>query len=176
MSKYGNLKLVVHVSLGGPLTDRAQAPFIRSQTSNAYVEMSWITRVRGPAPDFDDATRRLATAVLVAAERQVDCPPGVKAVEAFQMTKARRDSNEHWPMWMHEAWSADAGSKGSLFPNPNDRMGETLRIHGAGATMVHWGDYILLNSDGSLGLCTEAELPKGPDFKVYDPSSMKPPL
>jgi DICT domain-containing protein len=27
-------------------------------------------------------------------------------IEAFQMTRANRESNEHWPNWAHEAWQS----------------------------------------------------------------------
>ena len=28
-------------------------------------------------------------------------------IEAFQMTKERREDNSEWPVWLHDAWNKD---------------------------------------------------------------------
>lgn len=37
-------------------------------------------------------------------------------IEAFQMTKERRVSNDDWPDWMLLAWQLERETPGSLYP------------------------------------------------------------
>jgi len=77
-------------------------------------------------------------------------------IEAFQMTKERRASNEDWPEWLHKAWQKPWDEKGAIssedFPNSsgNDRLViQTLE----GVHNVSWGDFIIQGVDGELYPC-----------------------
>ena len=77
-----------------------------------------------------------------------------RPVEAFQMTKERRLSNENWPHWMHEAWNKSRSTEGALWPefwphsDGKDRL--VLGISERTWTLVKWGDYIVRDSAGYL--------------------------
>ncbi len=67
-------------------------------------------------------------------------------IEAFQMTKERRQDNSKWPNWLHLAWQKDWNEKGALsclaYPNSDgkDRLViQTLE----GIQRVDWNDYII---------------------------------
>ena len=77
-------------------------------------------------------------------------------IEAFQMTRERRASNEEWPIWLHQAWQKDMGEEGSLtcvdFPNSDGT--DQLQIRTLeGMHLVGWGDYIIQGVKGELYPC-----------------------
>ena len=86
-------------------------------------------------------------------------------VEAFQMTKERRSSNEEWPYWLHEAWQANESEKGSLSPVdssislPDSKDGifheeNRLKIMTLeGEYIISWGDYIIQGVKGEIYPC-----------------------
>jgi hypothetical protein len=88
-------------------------------------------------------------------------------IEAFQITKETRASNEDWPEWLHRAWQKEWGESGNVscedYPNSkgNDRLiVQTLE----GDHTVSWGDYIIQGVQGELYPCK-------PDIfeQTYDP-------
>lgn len=79
-------------------------------------------------------------------------------VEAFQMTRARRESNVDWPQWLHDAWNKDPAELGALFVNAKDRAGRSIRLNTYKSPNqdVAWGDFIVRNKTGYLAII-EAE-------------------
>lgn len=75
-------------------------------------------------------------------------------IEAFQMTKERRASNEDWPNWMHAAWQLDRATEGSLHPtNDGDGDGMLSINTPEGQHLVSWGDWIIQGVKGELYPC-----------------------
>lgn len=77
-------------------------------------------------------------------------------IEAFQMTKERRDSNYDWPEWLHRAWNKNNREPGAVFPSkyPHSDGIDKLMIHTLeGDHLVEWGDYIIQGVQGELYPC-----------------------
>jgi hypothetical protein len=77
-------------------------------------------------------------------------------IEAFQMTEARRLSNEDWPDWLHQAWNKEAYEVGSVFPMhyPISDGTDPLCIGTLeGVMTVGWNDYIIRRVQGELYAC-----------------------
>lgn len=75
-------------------------------------------------------------------------------IEAFQMTKDRRQNNEDWPTWMHVAWNANRGDPGSLYPTESGTGDGTLSIGTLeGEHLVSWDDWIIQGVAGELYPC-----------------------
>jgi len=77
-------------------------------------------------------------------------------IEAFQMTKERRERNQEWPEWLHEAWNKNNGETGSVFPSeyPYSDGTDKLTVHTLeGDHLVEWGDYIIQGIQGELYPC-----------------------
>lgn len=77
-------------------------------------------------------------------------------IEAFQMTRERRASNEEWPEWLHRAWNEPWPNPGAVlcedFPTSDgtDRLViSTLE----GIHTVSWGDWIIRGVQGELYPC-----------------------
>jgi hypothetical protein len=72
-------------------------------------------------------------------------------IEAFQLTRANRDSNEHWPQWAHAAWNEGYDRLGALYPA--DGTG-ALEIHTLeGRMRVSIDDWIIKGVNGELYPC-----------------------
>ena len=77
-------------------------------------------------------------------------------IEAFQMTKERRQSNMDWPRWLHEAWDKNISEEGSLYPSkfPHSDGTDKLMIHTLeGNHLVGWDDYIIQGAHGEIYPC-----------------------
>ena len=75
-------------------------------------------------------------------------------IEAFQMTKERRESNADWPDWLHEAWQTDRDEPGALYAA--DLVTRTVSIHTLeGEHLVNWGDWIIKGVKGELYPCKD---------------------
>lgn len=77
-------------------------------------------------------------------------------IEAFQMTKASRQDNSGWPIWLHEAWQKEPSDVGSLYPQnfPNSDGMDELSIHTLeGTHNVTWGDFIIQGVQGEIYPC-----------------------
>ena len=75
-------------------------------------------------------------------------------IEAFQMTKERRDTNVDWPSWLHEAWQLERETQNSLYPTQQGTSGGTLSIGTLeGQHLVSWGDWIIRGIQGELYPC-----------------------
>lgn len=77
-------------------------------------------------------------------------------IEAFQMTRAARDSNEHWPQWLHEAWQKDHSEAGSVFPKEfpdSDGTDELMIVTLEGLHLVSFDDWIIQGVKGELYPC-----------------------
>ena len=70
-------------------------------------------------------------------------------IEAFQMTKARRDDNSEWPHWLNEAWNKPFDAPGSFYPLAGALMICTLE----GAHVVSENDWIIQGVKGELYPC-----------------------
>jgi len=73
------------------------------------------------------------------------------AIEAFQMTKERREINVEWPEWLHKAWQDE-----TLIPKkfPHSDGHDLLKIKTLEGYMdVSWGDYIIQGVKGELYPC-----------------------
>lgn len=77
-------------------------------------------------------------------------------IEAFQMTKERREDNSEWPWWLCEAWQLDFNEEGSLscvdFPTSDGT--DKLQIRTLeGVHSIEWGDWIIRGVKGELYPC-----------------------
>ena len=72
-------------------------------------------------------------------------------IEAFQMTRARRDDNSEWPEWLNQAWNKEP-SEGAMWPN---RADPTLLVIGTkeGIQCISWDDWIIRGVQGELYPC-----------------------
>lgn len=77
-------------------------------------------------------------------------------VEAFQMTKARRQDNKDWPEWLNEAWNRPHHVVGAVFPKnypESDGTDQLVIYTPEGDHIVSWGDYIIRGVAGELYPC-----------------------
>ena len=77
-------------------------------------------------------------------------------VEAFQMTKERRQDNSQWPAWLNEAWSKNIDQVGAVGPVtfPDSDGSDQLHIRTLeGLMTVSWNDYIIRGTKGELYAC-----------------------
>lgn len=77
-------------------------------------------------------------------------------VEAFQMTKKRREDNSEWPNWLNEAWNKDFSESSAVscedYPNSNGK--DRLVINTLeGQHTVNWNDWIIKGIKGELYPC-----------------------
>lgn len=77
-------------------------------------------------------------------------------IEAFQMTKERRQDNSDWPNWLNRAWQLIPDEVGSVYPEnfPTSDGTDRLVINTLGGKcLVSWGDYIIQGVKGELYPC-----------------------
>lgn len=78
-------------------------------------------------------------------------------IEAFQMTKERRQDNSEWPGWLHQAWQQDWDGPNvviSCEDYPNSNGEDRLVIHTLeGTHHVSWNDWIIKGVKGELYPC-----------------------
>jgi hypothetical protein len=77
-------------------------------------------------------------------------------IEAFQMTRDRRASNEEWPEWLHRAWQLKRDAPGHVgcVNYPNSDGTDQLYINTLeGKHLVSWNDYIIRGVAGELYPC-----------------------
>lgn len=77
-------------------------------------------------------------------------------VEAFQMTKERRQDNSEWPNWLHIAWQKENGEDGSVFPKDYSNShgtDELLICTLEGIYLVSFNDWIIRGVNGELYPC-----------------------
>lgn len=77
-------------------------------------------------------------------------------IEAFQMTKERRQDNSEWPNWLHMAWNTDFPEPGAVSSEeyPNSKGTDRLVIRTLeGIHTVSWGDFIIQGVQGELYPC-----------------------
>ena len=70
-------------------------------------------------------------------------------IEAFQMTKERRESNVNWPEWLKAAWGKDFEEPGAFYPLSTAFIIHTLE----GPHIVSVGDFIIQGIKGELYPC-----------------------
>ena len=76
-------------------------------------------------------------------------------IEAFQMTRERRQDNSEWPNWLNQAWQKKP-SEGAVWPQhyPNSDGTDQLCIGTLeGVHIVSWNDYIIQGIKGELYAC-----------------------
>jgi hypothetical protein len=77
-------------------------------------------------------------------------------IEAFQMTRERRNDNSDWPAWLNDAWKGEPNKPGTVqrtMPfdeNPTDEL-EIMTLEGI--HRVNWGDWIIRGVQGELYPC-----------------------
>jgi len=75
-------------------------------------------------------------------------------VEAFQMTRARREDNREWPEWLHRAWQKQIGEPGALYGSMNHgSLGMLMIWTLEGPQLVSWNDWIIQGVKGELYPC-----------------------
>lgn len=77
-------------------------------------------------------------------------------IEAFQMTKERRQDNSEWPEWLNMAWQEDNDMVGAVYPSKfHDSDGVDLLLINTleGTHRVNWDDYIIQGVQGELYPC-----------------------
>ena len=74
-------------------------------------------------------------------------------IEAFQMTKERRQDNSDWPDWAQAAWNSEP-SEGAIWIDPDDPKRENL-VCGTleGVHRIGWDDWIIQGVKGELYPC-----------------------
>jgi hypothetical protein len=87
-------------------------------------------------------------------------------IEAFQMTKERRQDNSDWPNWLNLAWNKPWHEVGAVSSEdwPTSMGNDRLMIHTLeGKMTVEWNDFIIQGVNGELYSCK-------PDIfeKTYD--------
>ncbi len=76
------------------------------------------------------------------------------AIEAFQMTEARRFDNIDWPSWLNQAWNKPDFSEGALKIDADDPERKKLVIGTLeGVLRVNWNDYIIQGVKGEIYAC-----------------------
>lgn len=98
------------------------------------------------------------------------------AVEAFQMTEARRMDNSEWPSWLNEAWNKERGDAGSVTRvNMEAELPDLLAVNTPeGVDVVSWGDWIVRDEKGNLySYTTENFVAKYGEIKVPSENSME---
>lgn len=77
-------------------------------------------------------------------------------IEAFQMTRKRREDNQDWPRWLHEAWNKNHNDVGALYPSkyPNSNGKDELCIFTLeGVHLVQFDDWIIKGIAGEIYPC-----------------------
>ncbi len=77
-------------------------------------------------------------------------------IEAFQMTKERRQDNSEWPNWLNLAWNTPSHESGALYPSdwPMSDGTDTLKITTLEGEMnVDWNDWIIQGVNGKIYPC-----------------------
>ena len=75
-------------------------------------------------------------------------------IEAFQMTKARRNDNRDWPEWLNRAWNEISELVGAFRIDPNDENRERVQIVTLeGVMLVQWDDWIIKGVKGEFYPC-----------------------
>ena len=77
-------------------------------------------------------------------------------IEAFQMTKARRQDNSEWPEWLSNAWNQRHNTPGAVFPKDfpeSDGTDELLILTLEGVLLVQFDDWIIQGVNGELYPC-----------------------
>lgn len=89
-------------------------------------------------------------------------------IEAFQMTRERREDNTDWPPWLNEAWNLGDQAPGAVYMlEPAGHPDRRLCINTLeGRHVVGWGDWIIRGVAGELYPCK-------PDIfaATYEPAS-----
>lgn len=77
-------------------------------------------------------------------------------IEAFQMTKKRRQDKSEWPDWLREAWNKPPSSEGAVWAEWYLQSDGTDRIRIRtleGGYVVSWNDWIIKGVQGELYPC-----------------------
>lgn len=77
-------------------------------------------------------------------------------IEAFQMTRKRREDNQDWPVWLHEAWNKNHNDVGAIYPSkhPNSNGKDELCIFTLeGVHLVQFDDWIIKGIAGEIYPC-----------------------
>lgn len=75
-------------------------------------------------------------------------------IEAFQMTRARREDNSEWPSWLNQAWQKERETPGSLYPTEKGTGDGTVSIGTLeGQHLVSWDDWIIQGIKGEIYPC-----------------------
>lgn len=77
-------------------------------------------------------------------------------IEAFQMTKERRQNNEDWPEWLNLAWNKDSNVEGAIYPSlyhDSDGIDELVIYTKEGRLLVSFDDFIIKGVQGELYTC-----------------------
>jgi len=77
-------------------------------------------------------------------------------IEAFQMTRARRQDNRDWPEWLNRAWNETWPTPGAVscedYPT-SDGTDRLIIYTLEGAHLVGWDDWIIQGVKGELYPC-----------------------
>lgn len=77
-------------------------------------------------------------------------------IEAFQMTRERRQDNSDWPQWLHEAWNKGSDEPCGLGPSlerESDGTDPLIIRTLEGVHFVGWNDWIIRGVKGELYPC-----------------------
>ncbi len=78
-------------------------------------------------------------------------------IEAFQMTKARREDNSEWPNWLNIAWNKNFNQLWMVssedYPYSNGKDLLIIRTF-EDVTTVDWDDWIIQGVNNELYTCT----------------------
>ena len=76
-------------------------------------------------------------------------------IEAFQMTKERRQDNSEWPNWLNQAWNLEHGEGAVWCEDYPNSDGKDRLVIGMleGVYIVSWNDWIIQGVKGELYGC-----------------------
>lgn len=72
-------------------------------------------------------------------------------IEAFQLTFANRESNQHWPAWANEAWQKEPHELGALVAIAGAKRIDVVTLEGR--LTVSIDDWIIRGVKGELYPC-----------------------
>ena len=77
-------------------------------------------------------------------------------IEAFQMTRKRRQDNSEWPTWLNEAWQKERNENGALISQDcpdSDGTDPLFIVTLEGLMAIGWDDWIIQGVKGELYPC-----------------------
>lgn len=77
-------------------------------------------------------------------------------IEAFQITRERRENNVDWPEWLHEAWNKQSNEIGSVYQTIPGTENGSLSVRSIeGEESISWDSWVIQGIKGELYPCSD---------------------